>query len=365
MHSAALISRSNAKKITSLLVIVAVILLICDRVLFQSHHIKTTTYHTLSWMYNHAAIVLGLHILSMILLTWFFVPPALLVLASGFVFQNIYVVKGWSFVIAWLASILGAVIGGTLAFSRAPGLSRDLLRVVCDRYPILNAVDTAVVKNPLRVMMLLRLNPFLPFGVLNYVFAMKGVDMALFVAAMASVVQWYLFLVCVGAGLSNMYNGYGFIGYAIGAACGALVMVIEWRFAKDELQNEVELYQWGKMATGKDEEMTTCTDGTSIEGGSAPKKESWLKRLGAKLRLTKKTSKEASSSKTQNNAPSEQSATAVEPVNNNIVEDSDLSGTDYVRMQILGENNGSGGGRVSDVYRVTLDAAEIMLDDFS
>ena len=296
-------------------------------------------------------------------------PPALLVLASGFIFKDIYVNEGWSYVvglvIAWLASMLGAVIGGTLAFSRAPGLSRDLLRVVCGRYPILNAVDTAVVKNPLRVMMLLRLNPFLPFGVLNYVFAMKGVDMALFVAAMASVMQWYLFLVCVGAGLSNMYNGYGFIGYAIGTACGALVMVIEWRFAKDELQNEVELYQWGKMATGQDEEMTTCTDKTSIEGGSAPKKESWLKRLGAKLRLTKKTSKEASRSKTQNNAPSEQSATAVEPVNNNIVEDSDLSGTDYVRMQILGKNNGSGGGRVSDVYRVTLDAAEIMLDDFS
>ena len=74
--------------------------------------------------------------------------------------------------------------------------------------------------------MLLRLNPFLPFGVLNYVFAMKGVDMGLFVAAMTAVMQWYLLLTCVGAGLSNMYNGYSFFGYAIGAVCGAIVMMV-------------------------------------------------------------------------------------------------------------------------------------------
>ena len=71
-------------------------------------------------------------------------PPALLVLASGFIFKDIYVNEGWSYVVglvvAWLASILGAVIGGTLAFSRAPGLSGGLLEVLIDRYPILNVV---------------------------------------------------------------------------------------------------------------------------------------------------------------------------------------------------------------------------------
>ncbi len=307
----------------------------------------------------------------MILLTWFFIPPALLVLASGFVFQNIYVVQGWSFVIAWSASLLGAVIGGTLAFCRAPRLSRDLLRVVRERYPILNAVDSALVTSPLRVMMLLRLNPFLPFGMLNYVFAMKGVDMALYVVSMLAVTQWYLFLTCVGAGLSNIYNGYSSIGYAIGAVCGALVMMLVWRFAKNELQDEVqhemELYQKGK-ALLDEEEMTTCTDGTSIDGRSlAVTKPSWFKRLVAKLKHTKKVQSKASgksqSSGDKPQSGSEKSVTAVEPVNNNIVQDSDLSGVDYVRTQILGQDNGSDG--MNSHYRVTLDAAEVMLDDFS
>eukprot|EP00984_Skeletonema_dohrnii_P008477 scaffold3117_cov139-Skeletonema_dohrnii-CCMP3373.AAC.1 len=358
MHSAALISRSNAKKITSLLVIAVLIVLICDRILFQLYHIKTATYHTLSWMYKHDTLVLGLHILSMILLTRFFAPPALLVLASGFIFKDIYVNEGWSYVvglvIAWLASMLGAVIGGTLAFSRAPGLSGDLLEVLIDRYPILNVVDKAITNNSLRVMMLLRLNPFLPFGVLNYVFAMKGVDMGLFVAAMASVVQWYLFLVCIGAGLSSMYNGYGSIDYAIGTACGALVMVTEWWFAKGELLSEV---------------------------GEA-KSDGRMKRLAAILKLTKASrsrsrsrsrspvrgrsrSRSMSRSRSRSNSRrrcSTPSRSKQSEVPDNIVEDSDLSSADYVRMQILGDDTDYVG---RNIYRDNLDLTEIILDNFS
>eukprot|EP00573_Skeletonema_grethae_P008219 CAMPEP_0201708782 /NCGR_PEP_ID=MMETSP0578-20130828/56707_1 /ASSEMBLY_ACC=CAM_ASM_000663 /TAXON_ID=267565 /ORGANISM="Skeletonema grethea, Strain CCMP 1804" /LENGTH=306 /DNA_ID=CAMNT_0048197681 /DNA_START=271 /DNA_END=1191 /DNA_ORIENTATION=+ len=306
----------------------------------------------------------------MILLTWLFLPPALLVLTCGFVFQNIYLARGWSFVIAWSASLLGAVIGGTLAFCRAPRLSRDLLTVVRERYPILNAVDSALITSPLRVMMLLRLNPFLPFGVLNYDFAMKGVDMGLFVVSMLPVAQWYLLLTCVGAGLSNIYNGYSSIPYAIGAVCGALVMMIVWKFAKnelqDEVQNEMALYQKGKALL--DEEMTTVTDGTSIDGRTlATTKQSWFKRFLAKIKHSKKsqskTSSKSVSSGDKSQSGSEKSVTVVESTNTHIVEDSDLSGADYVRTQILGQDNAS--DKSNSVYRGTLNATEVMLDDFS
>jgi len=155
-------------------------------------------------------------------------------------------------------------------------------------------------------------------------------------------------------------------------------MMPVWRFAKNELQDEVqhemELYQKGK-ALLDEEEMTTCTDGTSIDGRSlAVTKPSWFKRLVAKLKHTKKVQSKASgksqssgdkpqSSGDKPQSGSEKSVTAVEPVNNKIVEDSDLSGVDYVRTQILGQDNGSDG--MNSHYRVTLDAAEVMLDDFS
>jgi len=352
MHFAALISRSDAKKVTSLLVIAALILVICDAVLFRSHHVKTATDATLSWMYYNDAIVLGLHIFLVILSTWFFVPPSLLVLASGFIFQDVY--GGCGIAIAWMSSVLGAMIGGTWAYGRAPGISRDLLRVMLDRYPILSVMDTAIVKNPMKVMMLLRLNPLLPFGVLNCAFSMKGVDMALFLVAIVAVMPWYLFLVCVGAGVNSIvYNGFSLIGYGIGVACGAVMMVIVWRYAKDELQREVELYQWRKVVPDDEETPNTDVDGGDV--ASKGRKESWFKRLKAKSKLTK-----ASSTTSKTPSTSEHAATVVEQVDNNIVENSDLSSADYVHTQVLGDDI------VSNVtYRLTLDAPEIILDDFS
>jgi uncharacterized membrane protein YdjX (TVP38/TMEM64 family) len=366
MHSAALISRSDAKKIASLLVIIALILVICDAALYQSYHVKTATDATLSWMYYHAGVTLGLYIFLMILSAWFFVPPSLLVLASGFIFPDIYAEFGIA--IACISSVLGAMIGGTLAYGRAPGLSHDLLNVVCERYPILSVVNTAIVKNPLKVMMLLRLNPLLPFGVLNCVFAMKGVDMALFLVAIVAVMPWYLFLICVGAAVSSiMYSSYSFIGYTIAVACGAVVMVIVWRFAKDELQREVELHQWRKVvpddeemsnSDGDGESVSTKRNGNNGDGESVSTKRNgnkgrWFKRLAAKMKTIKASN---NGSKTQ----SEQAVTVVEPVDPNVVENSDLSGADYVRTQVLGDDN------VSNVaYRLTLDAPAIILDDFS
>jgi len=324
MHSAALISRSDAKKIASLLVIIALILVICDAALYQSYHVKTATDATLSWMYYHAGVTLGLYIFLMILSAWFFVPPSLLVLASGFIFPDIYAEFGIA--IACISSVLGAMIGGTLAYGRAPGLSHDLLN----------------------------LNPLLPFGVLNCVFAMKGVDMALFLVAIVAVMPWYLFLICVGAAVSSiMYSSYSFIGYTIAVACGAVVMVIVWRFAKDELQREVELHQWRKVVPDDEEMSNSDGDGESVSTKRNGNKGRWFKRLAAKMKTIKASN---NGSKTQ----SEQAVTVVEPVDPNVVENSDLSGADYVRTQVLGDDN------VSNVaYRLTLDAPAIILDDFS
>jgi hypothetical protein len=85
--------------------------------------------------------------------------------------------------------------------------------------------------------------------VLNCVFAMKGVDMALFLVAIVAVMPWYLFLICVGAAVSNiLYDGSSFIGLAIGVACGAVVMAIVCAMAKDELLVEAgEASALGRM----------------------------------------------------------------------------------------------------------------------
>ena len=358
MHTAALLSRPDTKLITSYLVITCLILVICDAIFFRLHHVKSSTDHLLLWTYHHDGITLGLHILMMILLTWMYVPPSLLVIAGGFIFQDLY--QGvWGVSIAWFSSLTGAMIGGTLAFCRAkpsPSTSSDLLGVFSDRYPILRVVDTALVENPLKVMLLMRLS-LIPFGVLNYVFAMKGVDMGLFIVGVFGLLPFYLFLVCLGASANSMYDGRGFIGATIGLMCGSLALVVAWRFAKDELQKEVESRQWRKVMNNPSDEMTAKTgDNVSVasRGGSGKSIGTNLKQLAAKLKLTK-----TPKAKRKKNNENDKQAT-LEAVDKNIVEDSDLGSADYVRVQILGEGE-SGKG----TYREKLDLAEIILDDFS
>ena len=121
-------------------------------------------------------------------------------------------------------------------------MTRDLIRILMRRYPLLRAIDAAVVRNSLRVMILLRLNPLIPFGVLNYLFGISGVSGPSFVLGVIGVVPWHLWLISVGASANSLiYDDDNAILFRIillgmGTACGVIGLVITWKFAKKELQ---------------------------------------------------------------------------------------------------------------------------------
>jgi len=242
------INRSRTKKLLSFLIITSLVLVVVEYILYNNVHISTFTSNFLDWMAVYGDVAVMAYIVMMSILTLFFVPPSLFVFASGFIFQDVY--GGSGIVIAWVASFIGTLIGGSLGFWRARFLSRDLVEILMRRYPILRAVDVAIVKNSLRVMMLMRLNPLIPFGVMNYIFGISGVDLATFILAMPAVMPWYLFLVCLGAVSSSMYsegiddNVFGVVLISTGVASGIIGLVITWRFAKKELQKDAEMDKW-------------------------------------------------------------------------------------------------------------------------
>jgi uncharacterized membrane protein YdjX (TVP38/TMEM64 family) len=71
-----------------------------------------------------------------------FVPPTLLIFGAGYSFCQALdgqIVYG---VLAALTSVyFGSIIGAILAFCRARYLSRDLIRLFAQRYPIVRAAD--------------------------------------------------------------------------------------------------------------------------------------------------------------------------------------------------------------------------------
>lgn len=247
------INRTRTKKIISILIILSIVPVLIDFILYNSQHVSSITQSFLDWMKEYGDLAVFIYVIVMSVLTLFFVPPSIFVFASGFIFQETY--GRWGIIVAWISSFLGALIGGSLGFWRARYLSRDLVQILMRRYPLLRAVDAAIVKNQLKVMFLMRLNLLIPFGVLNYIFGISGVHLSVFLLSMPAVLPWYLLLVCLGGVSHSMYskdgtvedNLFGIMLISSGVASGIIALVITWKFAKKELQKEAEFNQRWKV----------------------------------------------------------------------------------------------------------------------
>ena len=233
--------RSWKKKLFTILAISSLIPVILDVFVLRTNHITNFINNFLDWMAEYPLEGVWAYVCIITVSSLIFVPPSILIFGAGFTFTSIW--GGWTgIVIALVASYLGSVIGGFIGFWRARYMTRDLIEVLMRRYPIIKAVDVAIVKNSLRVMILMRLNCLIPFGVLNYVFGITAVDWAVFTMAMVGILPWHLLLICLGASSATVYDKSGeitlmqIILMSTGFAFGIIGLVITWKFAKKELQ---------------------------------------------------------------------------------------------------------------------------------
>ena len=334
--------RSWKKKLFTIFAIATIIPAILDLFILPTNYLKTFLDKFLDWMADHPLIGVWAYICVLIVASLIFIPPSILIFGAGFTFQSIW---GWNGIfIALIASYLGSVIGGLIGFWRAKYMTRDLIEVLMRRYPIIMAVDAAIVRNSLRVMLLMRLNCLIPFGVLNYVFGTTGVDAAEFSLAMIGISPWHLLLISLGASSSTVYDNSGIslmqiIMMAMGVAFGIIALAITWKFAKKELQKEVNSVPSDQPTTAKAFQI---------------KPTDLLPTISNRRRMA-----------TPDNA--EEQAVI------NSVEDADLYVSDYILTQWCGEEHQSPkeGDKVEDTrieedeYRKKLGWNEILLDDFS
>ena len=242
-------NRSWKKKLMTFIAIVSAIPIVLDVFILRSGHLQSlfTTY--LEWMTYHRLLGSLAYVFILVLTSLILIPPSILIFAAGFTFTSLYGKIG--ILIALLTSYVGCSIGGVIGFVRARYMTRDLIEILMRRYPTIHAIDKAIVRNSLRVMILMRLNCLIPFGVLNYVFGITGVPWDTFVISMVGILPWQLFLICLGASSATVYDtksgeeedeGVQLIRIllsSMGVAFGLIGLAITWKFAKKELQREV------------------------------------------------------------------------------------------------------------------------------
>jgi len=164
-------------------------------------------------------------------------PAWLLTLVAGLAFG---LVKG--ILVVWIAATAAAA----LAFLVARYLARSRVEKVARKNENFEAVDRAIAKNGWKVVLLLRISPFFPYTIANYLYGLTAVRFVPYVLATAvGILPMIAIYVSIGAAGREAVEAAAGGGagspaewtvFAAGVACTVVAAVIITRGAKRELE---------------------------------------------------------------------------------------------------------------------------------
>lgn len=125
-----------------------------------------------------------------ILATVAFLPGSLLTLGAGVVFG---VVQGSIYV------LIGATLGATLAFLVGRYLARGWVSKKIEGNQKFKAIDTAVSRAGIKIVLLTRLSPVFPFNLLNYAFGITSVSLRDYVIGCLGMIPGTILYVYIGS----------------------------------------------------------------------------------------------------------------------------------------------------------------------
>jgi len=124
--------------------------------------------NALQWIDSLGAVGAIAFILLYIIATVAFLPGSILTLGAGVVFG---VILGSFYV------FIGATLGATAAFLVGRYLARSWVAKKIEGNQKFRAIDEAVGKEGLKIVLLTRLSPVFPFNLLNYAYGITGVSL--------------------------------------------------------------------------------------------------------------------------------------------------------------------------------------------
>lgn len=155
--------RSSIARIALAAVIVAALAAVM-KILHVQHYLL----YLVNWIRSAGWAGIWVFALVYVLATVFFLPGSILTLGAGFA----YGVSVGTMVV-WISANLGA----TLAFLLGRTLARAWVATRVEAYPRFAAIDRAVQREGLRIVLLTRLSPVFPFNLLNYAFGLTKVSL--------------------------------------------------------------------------------------------------------------------------------------------------------------------------------------------
>jgi uncharacterized membrane protein YdjX (TVP38/TMEM64 family) len=159
-------------------------------ILFQNFNLQTLLQSALLWVKNLGSVGIVAFVVIYNLATVLFIPGSLLTLGGGALYGVF-----WGSVYVVIAATLGA----TIAFLIGRYYARSWVAKQLQGHPKFQAIDQAVAKEGLKIVLLTRLSPLFPFNLLNYAFGITCVSLKDYVIGSIGMIPGSVMYVYLGS----------------------------------------------------------------------------------------------------------------------------------------------------------------------
>jgi uncharacterized membrane protein YdjX (TVP38/TMEM64 family) len=171
----------------------------------------------------------------------------ILTLGAGFVFAAAFGLGG-GMVLGTISVFIGASLGAIAAFLLGRYLLRDYVEKLNKKYTVFEALDVALQQKGLKIFLLLRLSPIVPFNAINYIGGVSSVSFRDYALALFGILPGTTLYVFLGASAGSLADsassGDSFIVtiivVVIGAIFGITAIWLSTRYARKELNRIIE-----------------------------------------------------------------------------------------------------------------------------
>lgn len=239
------------KLLVGLLLLGFIVYVVVDSL--TTKHVRGGIVSFLEWIENNIVAGVFSFMAVYFIATIFWVPGSILTLGAGFVFSSALNSLGWGVLLGTAAVWVGASAGATAAFVLGRYLFRDSVGHLSEKYAIFQALDNALKDNGLKIMVLLRLSPIIPFNALNYIAGVTAVQFWHYVIACIAMLPGTIVYVFLGASAGSLAEIGGddeeeadsnkvvtYVVIGVGVAFGVLAIAVTTYYAKQELNKILE-----------------------------------------------------------------------------------------------------------------------------
>jgi len=157
----------------------------------------------LEWVEQNPTTGIFTFSIVFLLSTVLLIPGAILTLGAGYVFANAFgMYKG--VLLGSISTFIGAVAGSLASFFLGRYLLRNWVSRISAKYEMFEALNSALEAKGLRIMVLLRLSPIIPYNVVNYLAGVTGITILEYIISLLALLPGTVLYVFLGASAGSL-----------------------------------------------------------------------------------------------------------------------------------------------------------------